>query len=541
MKWLIGVAAALVVLVVAAVLALPLLVDTPRVQGLIATSAAQALGRPVRFASVSVALLPLPAIELRGLEVAEDPAFGTTPFLKLERGRVRLRLRALLTGHVEFGELLLDRPAIALVQGADGRFNVASLGGGAAEVRGPARPGRGNGGAGGPQGPGAAALGSRLRITRGVVTYTSRAARGPAARWRIEDLDLTLANGGPALTFEGDARLAPGDVTAKIRDGRLALDGRGLLEAPLAARVTLAGKDVSALAAALAGPATGVGGPVRGTLAVTGTLGAPRATGDLEFASLRVARVNAACPEPRRRTLVLDGLTLAAAWQDGRFTGRPVTARLAGGTLTANLTAALERGGRVRVAALAIKALPIERVLVDFLCQGYAVAGPLDLTGALAFSAADPWGTLSGPGQLRVGPGRVVGAQALRLMDGVVRVGGAVSALLAADVPASLFASPLEFDSIAGTYQIANGVATTRDLLYTSRAMKVAVAGDYALGTGRMNLTLLVNHGRGEVKAIVTGTAAAPSIRVVPTSLLRDVSPQQVESGLQDLLRRFRR
>ena len=121
-----------------------------------------------------------------------------------------------------------------------------------------------------------------------------------------------------------------------------------------------------------------------------------------------------------------------------------------------------------------------------------------------------------------------------------MRVGGAVSSLLRADVPASLTSSPVEFDSITGTYRITNGVVSTRDLVYTSRAMTVTVVGDYALVGGRMNLDLLVNHGRGEVKARVTGTAASPSIRVDPSTLVRDVDRQKVESGLKDLLRRFR-
>jgi uncharacterized protein involved in outer membrane biogenesis len=80
-KWLAGVLAAIVLLAVAAGLALPFLVDTPRVQTVIAGSAAQALGRPVKFAAVSLSLLPLPAIELRGREVAADPAFGPAPVL----------------------------------------------------------------------------------------------------------------------------------------------------------------------------------------------------------------------------------------------------------------------------------------------------------------------------------------------------------------------------------------------------------------------------------------------------------------------------
>ena len=128
----------------------------------------------------------------------------------------------------------------------------------------------------------------------------------------------------------------------------------------------------------------------------------------------------------------------------------------------------------------------------------------------------------------------------MQLIGSVVRVGGTISSLLNADLPPTLFSSPVEFDSITGTYRIADGVATTRDLLYTSRAMKVGVAGDYALASGAMNLDMVVNHGRGEVRAKVTGTAAAPSIRIVPSSVLRGVDQEKVEGGLKDLLKRFR-
>jgi type III secretion system FlhB-like substrate exporter len=70
--------------------------------------------------------------------------------------------------------------------------------------------------------------------------------------------------------------------------------------------------------------------------------------------------------------------------------------------------------------------------------------------------------------------------------------------------------------------------------------MKVAIAGEYGLASGRMALDMVVSHGRGEVAARVTGTAAAPSIRVDPSSLVRDLDRQKVESGLKDLLKRFR-
>ena len=49
-----------------------------------------------------------------------------------------------------------------------------------------------------------------------------------------------------------------------------------------------------------------------------------------------------------------------------------------------------------------------------------------------------------------------------------------------------------------------------------------------------------VTRRRGEVTARVTGTAASPSVRVDPSALVRDLDRKKVESGLKDLLKRFR-
>jgi uncharacterized protein YhdP len=169
------------------------------------------------------------------------------------------------------------------------------------------------------------------------------------------------------------------------------------------------------------------------------------------------------------------------------------------------------------------------------------VTGPLDLTGALSASASDLWNTLDGSGRLKLGPGRVVGPQALALIGTLTHIAGAVSSVLSADVPRDLTSSPVDFDSITGTYQITNGVVTTRDLLYTSRALKVGVVGDYGLGTGRMNLDLRMQHARGELRAHLAGSAASPTIKVDPSSVTTNVTREELETGVQDLLKRFRR
>jgi len=539
LKWLGIAVGVVVVLAIVAAIALPRLIDTPRVQALIASSAAQALGRPVKWESLSVGLFPLPSIELHKLEVAEDPHFGTTPFLTLETGRVYLRLRPLLTGRVEFGDITLQRPRIALIQNAEGRLNVASLAP-PADSKATPRPGRSGGGA---AGGAAAAIVSRVKIDKGLITYVAQGKGSAQTPYRVEDLDVTITGQGSQLAFKGGLVVRPGDLAVKIADVVVAVNGaRTLLDAPVRGKVGLEGKDIEKLVAAAAGPTPAIAGPIKGDFALSGTLGAPRLSGSVEFASLRVTQSNQACPEPKQRTLALGTLkVLGATWDGARFQSRPVTTSVGGGPISTNLTLTLDHGARVQLSDLAIKSVPAEKVLVDFLCEGYAVAGPLDLTGALSTNTSDLLNTLGGSGQLRIGPGKVVGPQALALITVVMRLAGAASSVLAADVPQSLTTSPVDFESITGTYQITNGVLSTKDLLYKTKAIKVGVAGDYGLATGRMNLDLRVDHGRGEVRAKVTGNAASPSVRIDPSSLAGQVDREKVESGLQDLLKRFRK
>jgi len=533
MKWLLWIAGAIVALAIVGLAALPWLVDTPRIQTLIATSAAQALGRPVRFQSVSVWALPRPVVRLRGLEVAEDPAFGREPFLRLDTGELTIKLRPLLTGHVEFGDLILKKPRIALAQSADGRWNVATLGGSRDEPKAPGRSPRGGGGAGG----GVALPVTRVKIADGVVTYAAHGPGSAPSRYQIEDLDLTLTGGASQLAFSGTARVMPGNLGLKVTDGTLGLNARGMHDAPIGAKLALETKEIAETVRPLAPAGTALGGGLRGTLVLSGSVGAPRAAGPVELSRLAVTQTQPTCPDPKQRTLTFPSVTLATTYEANRLSGRPLTVTLGKGTITAQLTVSFERGVRVQLRDLAIRTLPLETVLVDYLCQGYAVSGPLDLTGALAFATADVLATLSGPGTLRIGPGKVVGKQALALLDGVVRLGGGLTAVLKGEVPSDLFHSPLDFDSITGTYTIANGVATTRDLTYTSRRLKALVTGDYGLATGTMNLDVALTTTSGQIKAKVTGNSASPSIRLVSGS----VAPgKSLEQSIKDLFKRLR-
>ena len=536
-KWVLVVLFVFVVLITVAVAVLPSLVDTPRVQALIASSATQALGRPVKFRAVSVAVLPLPAVVLEGLEVAEDPTFGPAPFLKLKQAEIRLRLWPLLRLRVELGDFVLKEPAIALIQRADGRWNITSLG----QARGPARPRPGRGGTDG--GPGATGvLSGRITVDNGVITYESRAGAGPT-RYRLEDLALTIKprTAGP-LAFEGSARVEPGNLKVKISEGTVGVpEARTLTDAPVRGRLTLEGKDVRELMARVLGPEPAIAGGLTGTLTLGGTVGKPRASGDLEVSHLTVTQTNPRCAEPKRRTLALGPLKLNAAWQEPRLVARPVTTSIASGSITSNATATLDGAVRVELGDLGIKDLPVEKILVDFLCQGYAVTGALDLAGTTSARLDRLRTTLSGRGQFRLGPGKVVGAQALELLQTVARIGGAVSAILTGEMPTGLRGSAFDYDSMTATYTITNGVVSTRDLQLAARQLRVTAAGTYTLASGAMNVDLGIATDRRELRARVTGNAEAPQVALAPGS--RILTPREQErlgESLRDLLRRIR-
>ena len=231
-----------------------------------------------------------------------------------------------------------------------------------------------------------------MKISDGVLVYVAQSenarAQNPVTAYRLEQLDIALDAAGPQIAFKGSARVAPGDLAVKFSDGILTVTpGQTLTNAPLRANVTLESANVTPLVAAAAGPELGVGGALKGALTVAGTVGAPTASGDVTLSKLTVARTNPQCAEPKRRTLAIPSLTMKTAWRQGTLSAHPMQAELPKGTVSARLTADLA-GARLRFDDLAVKSVPLESVLVDFLCQGYAVSGPLDLAGALAFGTA---------------------------------------------------------------------------------------------------------------------------------------------------------
>jgi hypothetical protein len=101
-----------------------LLVRTHRVHAYLVARLERAFGRRVEVVTFGARILPSPQLDVEGVTVGEDPAFGNEYFLRAERLSAGLRWRGLLRGHFEFGTMSLNRPSLILVRNSEGRWNL---------------------------------------------------------------------------------------------------------------------------------------------------------------------------------------------------------------------------------------------------------------------------------------------------------------------------------------------------------------------------------------------------------------------------------
>lgn len=534
LKWLLIGLAVLVVVIVGMLLAVPLLVDTPAIQAYVSQAAGHALGRPVKFSGLSVSALPLPTVRLRGLQVADDPAFGPRPFMTVAEGRLRIRLRPLLQGRVELADLTLEAPRIHVVEDAAGQVNVATLAGAAPGAPAPPRVGGGRPGA-----PAASAvLLSRVRIRNGAVDY-ERASGGPGgkpATLTLDRINLTVSQGtaAEALRISGDAE-GPGGLKLTIPEATVTLGpGRVPGDAHVKATVDVEGKDIAAVAATLI-PSPSVSGPLKGRLQISGTAARLTVTGAIGFTRLTLSEERSHCAGPKRRSLALEEVRVPLVYAPPQLESPLVQSKVAKGVLTFRLVAALGSPRTVTLRDITVKGVELEPVLVDYLCQRNAVTGRLDLTGEASLRPPETVPTLNGAGRLHVGAGRVVGPDLLDAVNKALVLTDLVSATLDPRARSRPGAdSPLNFDSITATYTIVNGVVRTDDLVYQARDVRVTGAGTYALGDGRVAMDVTVTQGPNRVKAHLTGAPGA--LTIVPTDV-RLKEPKDLRKALDRLLR----
>ena len=125
-RWRVGIAAALVALLLMAIF-LPPLINLGKYRRSITASMSEALGRPVFVGGMQLRLLPTPGIVMSDFTVDEDPAFGAEPALHATSVVASLRLTSLWRGRLEVSRISLDEANLNLVKNADGQWSIGSV------------------------------------------------------------------------------------------------------------------------------------------------------------------------------------------------------------------------------------------------------------------------------------------------------------------------------------------------------------------------------------------------------------------------------
>src|SRR6185312_14967622 len=120
--------AVIIVLVIAAILIVPHLIDVNQYHSQIQSQLERRLGRQVTLGNMGLRLFP-PAFDVENTTIAEDPHFATNrPFATADKLAVSVKFWPLLRKQLEVNSLELVHPHIELVRNAQGIWNFATLG-----------------------------------------------------------------------------------------------------------------------------------------------------------------------------------------------------------------------------------------------------------------------------------------------------------------------------------------------------------------------------------------------------------------------------
>jgi AsmA protein len=209
-----------------------------------------AVGRDVTIGRIKLALLS-GSVAVENVTIADDPAFGTAPFVTAKSLRAGVELMPLILSRtLNVDSFVLEEPHVSLIRSTSGTWNFSSLGA-AGSKNAPASSSTGSAAAG--------VLVRKLAITDGQMTVATRGSKNPPRVYRDVSLDARDLSYTTQFPFRMRAK-TPGDGTVTL-DGKAGpLNASDASETPVNA--TLDVKHVDIAATGFVDPSSGVAGLV---------------------------------------------------------------------------------------------------------------------------------------------------------------------------------------------------------------------------------------------------------------------------------------
>jgi AsmA protein len=128
----IGIVFALLIVIL---LAIPLLINVNSFRPKLEATASEALGRQVKVGNLGLSILG-GSVTADDISIAEDPAFGSSPFVTAKSLKVGVELMPLITSkELHVTGITLEQPQITLLKAPNGKWNFSSLGGNASKTQ----------------------------------------------------------------------------------------------------------------------------------------------------------------------------------------------------------------------------------------------------------------------------------------------------------------------------------------------------------------------------------------------------------------------
>lgn len=345
MKRILKIVGIVVAVLVVILIAIPFLINVNSFRPRIEAEASEALGRPVKVGNLSLSILS-GSVSADNISIAEDPAFGTNPFVTAKSLKVGVEIMPLITSkELRVTDITLEKPEITLLKTAAGKWNFSSLGGNATKASSPASSGSST--------PGNLSVG-KLSVTDGKLIVGT--ANSKAKTHVYDDVNITVTNFSPTSQF-------PFKLTAKLPAGGNAdisgqagpINAADAAKTPFDAKVKVNNMDI--VASGFIDPASGIAGLANfdGTLNSNGSMA--KAVGTFTGNKLQFSPKGS----PAQKTVVIKHtVDVDLDKQAGNITQGDVEI----GKAMAHLTGAFKSEGEAQVLNMKLNApnMPVEEL-----------------------------------------------------------------------------------------------------------------------------------------------------------------------------------
>lgn len=261
MKRILKIVGIVVAILLVLLIAIPFLINVNSFRPKLEATASEALGRQVKVGNLSLSLLT-GTVTADNISIAEDPAFGTSPFVTAKSLKVGVEIMPLITSkELRVTDITLDQPEITLLKTADGKWNFSSLGGSSTKSSAPSSSSSSS--------PNLSV--AKLNVTDGKLIVGK--ANSKAKPHVYEQVNITVTNFSPTSQF-------PFRLTAKLPAGGNAdiagkagpINSADAAKTPFEATVKVKNMDI--VASGFIDPASGIAGIANfdGTLNSNGTM-----------------------------------------------------------------------------------------------------------------------------------------------------------------------------------------------------------------------------------------------------------------------------